>query len=133
MESQYESNLSKLTAEFGENHPKVAEALNVLGLYHHHMSRNHELSLQYHERALNIFTNCENSSVSRQLSITTTDVGNVYRSMGKKEKASEFYNKALDMVRQESEGRWRDFWIYSITQAIESLSTVDHNNMSEYS
>ena len=125
--SQYQSNVNVLITKFGENHPKVAEALNIQGLYHHHMSRNLPVSLQHHEQALKIYIEWDQLDVSEHILITILDIANVHRSMGNKKKAYKLYNKALNMFRSSCEGRRRDFWIFSTLHAIESLDRIDHN------
>mmetsp|Transcript_38619 Transcript_38619/g.78765 ORF Transcript_38619/g.78765 Transcript_38619/m.78765 type:complete len:178 (-) Transcript_38619:86-619(-) len=81
----------------GDTHPAVAEIYSILGLFHHHVISDHEMSLSYHLQALQILrtASLSDESCEVELAVTLTDVGNVCRSLGDDEGAMSSYQEAL--------------------------------------
>ena len=90
-------------AEHGYLHPDVAETLNVLGLYHHHVTNDQPAALQFHQQALQVLEvlqeHPDHSINELSIGITLTDVGNVYKCLGKYDKAKRAYVDALSSFK----------------------------------
>mmetsp|Transcript_9022 Transcript_9022/g.12477 ORF Transcript_9022/g.12477 Transcript_9022/m.12477 type:complete len:147 (-) Transcript_9022:364-804(-) len=98
--AQHEQELECRRRRFGESHPAVAETLNILGLFYHHVTRDQLKSLHYHEEALDILRAQPGSFYSADKAVTLTDLGNVYRAMNNGEKALTSYEEALVLFHE---------------------------------
>lgn len=91
-------------AQLGYHHPDVAETLNVLGLYHHHVTNDQTAALQFHQQALHILEALQEhpgeTTDELSIGITLTDVGNVYKCLGKYEKSKSAYEDALSSFKR---------------------------------
>uniref|UniRef100_A0A7S1Z6L2 Kinesin light chain n=1 Tax=Trieres chinensis TaxID=1514140 RepID=A0A7S1Z6L2_TRICV len=79
----------------GNDHPKVAELLSVLGLFYHHVVHDFESALVHHEEALVVLRSQPGDSHKVEVAVTLTDIGNVYRSMGDHPRALSSYEEAI--------------------------------------
>jgi len=75
--NRFQAELKIRIASYGEDHPKVAETMNVLGLYYHHMAKDYSTALFYHQRALHVLTSWESGCLVEDIAVTLTDIGNI--------------------------------------------------------
>ena len=93
--------LEEKKAQLGEWHPKIAEILNILGLFHHHALDDQPSALHYHVQALDIYkSQRDQCSLQKEIAVTILDIGNVHRSMGNNEQAVASYESALRIFSQ---------------------------------
>jgi len=79
----------------GESHPDIANSMNALALYFHHVIRNHEEALNFHTQALTILQAQPDNTHDVEMAVTIVDIGNVYRILGSTEAAISKYTEAL--------------------------------------
>mmetsp|Transcript_553 Transcript_553/g.705 ORF Transcript_553/g.705 Transcript_553/m.705 type:complete len:162 (+) Transcript_553:97-582(+) len=86
----------------GNDHPIVANTLNIIGLHHHHVTGDQEAALEYHYEALGILMRAPQDSETNQameVAITHTDIGNAHKLRGDGDAALAAYADALVMFR----------------------------------
>lgn len=104
---QHTEELQTRRHELGEDHPDVAETLNLLGLHHHHVTNDQAEALRCHEEALDVLR--RGKEKGREISeadvaITLTDIGNVLKRRRESDKAMDAYNEALEVWRSMGHG-----------------------------
>uniref|UniRef100_A0A7R9WJE2 Kinesin light chain n=1 Tax=Pseudictyota dubia TaxID=2749911 RepID=A0A7R9WJE2_9STRA len=84
----------------GQNHPRVAELLSMIGLYHQHMEHNLEAALTHFEQALAVLYTQPEGICEVEIAVALTDIGNVYRSMNVNDEAVAKYRQALAIFEE---------------------------------
>mmetsp|Transcript_15400 Transcript_15400/g.21056 ORF Transcript_15400/g.21056 Transcript_15400/m.21056 type:complete len:139 (-) Transcript_15400:137-553(-) len=84
----------------GKSHPDVANSMNVLALYFHHVIRNHQEALSFHTQAMDILKAQPVQTCDVEIAVTMVDIGNVYRATGKNEQAVSHFMAALRIFRE---------------------------------
>jgi len=94
----FQKELEERKNVFGNQHPCVAETLNVMGIMNHYIKGNQEKALRYHQDALEILLTQKQQSEDVLIEVATTlaDIGNCYSKLGEWMKAYEMYFKAID-------------------------------------
>jgi len=126
--------LSDLNARLGGKHPEVADMLNIIGLCYHHLSTNQDKALQFHKEALDILKLCmdfsssqtEKASISKNIAVTLTDIGNVHSKRGDIIEARASYDDALCIFRDlkmSSEGNLMGSMMRGISRISDDWST----------
>mmetsp|Transcript_38668 Transcript_38668/g.78871 ORF Transcript_38668/g.78871 Transcript_38668/m.78871 type:complete len:161 (-) Transcript_38668:253-735(-) len=82
----------------GDDHPKVAEALTTIGLFHHHVSKEYEKALLFFNEALMVLRKSHKEEEHAiNAAITMTDIGCVHQARGDKTSALLFFNAAISI------------------------------------
>uniref|UniRef100_A0A7S1D2E4 Kinesin light chain n=1 Tax=Cyclophora tenuis TaxID=216820 RepID=A0A7S1D2E4_CYCTE len=94
--------LRRYRRDLGENHEKVAETWNSLGLIRLHMQRDPEAALGCHQEALKIF---RKKTANLAMAITLNDLGYCYERLNQREQALEIYKEAVDLLKKQKLGQ----------------------------
>jgi tetratricopeptide (TPR) repeat protein len=96
--NQVMQDLRKARRTYGDNHSKVAEAWNALGLVRIHMQRDVEGAQCCHQQALRIFQDLQ---MKKETAITLVDLGYCCERMGQRDNAMQKYQQALEILDAE--------------------------------
>ena len=97
----FEHELSTRRYRLGDNHPAVAETLNVLGIVHFHVHANHKQSLTLHQQALNILSSqIPNNKLRATQGVIYADIGDVLWTMGRIKEATSHYVEAYTLLKK---------------------------------
>ena len=92
--------IGRISKIYGQNHPKVAETFNALGLSYQYISKDYRSALYCHSQALIILTRDQNrESTGLQTGIILNDIANMYCTLHKIQNATVAFHGALDAFR----------------------------------
>ena len=85
---------------YGQNHPKIAESFNTLGLAYQYISKEYRAALYCHSQALIILASDRNrDSTALKTGIILNNLANTYSSLGDTRNVTVAFHGALDAFR----------------------------------
>ena len=114
------ADLIRLTDELGPGHIKVAETWNSLGLIRLHVQRNVQAAIKCHKEALSIYTGSKDGSTV-DIAVTLNDLGRCYERLNDQAKALESYERAEELVLNDSSIRKTHSVVESVKRSVARL------------
>mmetsp|Transcript_12055 Transcript_12055/g.23162 ORF Transcript_12055/g.23162 Transcript_12055/m.23162 type:complete len:160 (-) Transcript_12055:199-678(-) len=114
------ADLIRLTNELGPSHVKVADTWNSLGLIRLHMQRNVQAAIKCHQEALSIYMGSQDGSTV-DIAVTLNDLGRCYERLNDQIKALETYEKAHELVLNDSSIRKTHSVVESVKRSVARL------------
>mmetsp|Transcript_14562 Transcript_14562/g.20575 ORF Transcript_14562/g.20575 Transcript_14562/m.20575 type:complete len:205 (-) Transcript_14562:42-656(-) len=105
-------NLENLTREHGPSHAKVGKQLNAIGLYYQHVERDLDKAIEYHEMAMDIQRNTEDSVA------TLIDIAFIREQQGKFLLTAELFSEAKELLENVGTVQEHDHRLYAIRSGL---------------